>query len=82
MSFTLADPRRHRLGDPVIGGGTPGRVTQEKGILSYFEVRSQGVLRVRTHHHRWRGWTGQPRAVTAPSSELLQCFLWVQTHHH
>ena len=38
-SFTLKDQNKHRMGDPVKGGGKEGKMTSERGYMSYYEVR-------------------------------------------
>ena len=45
-SFTLTDPRRHKLGDPAKGGGDEGKYTGESGSLAYYEICQMGGTRV------------------------------------
>ena len=38
-SYQLADPARQRApGSPVVGPGKPGPVTDEPGVMAYFEI--------------------------------------------
>ncbi|CAI9726698.1 chitinase-3 1 isoform X2 [Octopus vulgaris] len=38
MSYTLQDPNTHDLFAPANGGGNKGAYTDEKGVLSYYEI--------------------------------------------
>ncbi|GAB1600628.1 chitinase-like protein 3 [Argonauta hians] len=38
MSYTLRNPNNHDLFAPANGGGNSGAYTNEKGVLSYFEI--------------------------------------------
>lgn len=38
QSFTLADPTHHKLGDAAIEPGLAGHITQQPGVLSYYEI--------------------------------------------
>lgn len=37
-AFTLADPNKINLYDPILGGGNPGPYTNQSGFLGYNEV--------------------------------------------
>lgn len=44
QSFTLADAKRHGLGDASLEPGEPGEYTQQPGILSYSEICERSQL--------------------------------------
>lgn len=41
-SYTLSNPSNNKVGAPTSGAGTPGKYSQEGGMLTYLEVSSVG----------------------------------------